>query len=238
MAVFAFYNERYLGLEMEEGMRRLKVEKVLFVTVLAVSVQLGTAQDRSASRTSMSGKLGSHEILSQRQSRPSEGITVHGQWTITVRNPDGTVAATHKFENSLLATGATLLVQVLARQKAVQYWQVRLINKDGCVCNRAGNRVDCGIIDSSLTPDVSTDFATLSVSAPSTGPNAGKLVLSGTAPAAFDGQIKAVTTSVGNTCAPNSCSSTTWSPFTAAFPAPISVQAGQTMDVTVVLSFS
>ncbi len=173
----------------------------------------------------------------QKPPSPRESIHVHGQWTVAVRNPDGSIAATHRFENSLVPEGAALLVQVLSRQQTVQYWQVRLINKDGCVCSRNNNRVDCGIIDSALTPDVSSDYATLTVTAPTTGPNAGKLVLSGSAPAAFDGQVKAVNTSVGHTCVGNACG-TNWNVFTVAFPAPISVQAGQTMDVTVVFSFS
>lgn len=31
-----------------------------------------------------------------------EGIKVHGHWTIEVRNPDGSVASVHKFENALV----------------------------------------------------------------------------------------------------------------------------------------
>lgn len=218
------------GGHMADGRFRLRV---LALAVFALA-QAGIAQDKSA--TWSAGVAAS--ARSEASSGPAhEGITVHGQWTIILRNPDGTVASKHKFENSLAAEGATLLVRVLSRQRSVQYWQIRLINKDGCVCSRGGNRVDCGILDSQLTPDVSSDFATLTVSAPTSGANAGKLVLSGTAPASFDGQIKTVNTSVGNTCAPTACS-TDWSVFTVAFPTPISVQAGQTMDVTVVISFS
>lgn len=41
------------------------------------------------------------------------GIKVHGRWTIVVRNPDGSVASRHEFENSLQLDGATLLPAVL-----------------------------------------------------------------------------------------------------------------------------
>ena len=47
---------------------------------------------------------------------PQEGIKVHGHWTITVRNPDGTIASTREFENALLegtAGGAELLTALL-----------------------------------------------------------------------------------------------------------------------------
>ena len=35
----------------------------------------------------------------------SDGIQVHGHWTVTVTNPDGTVDAVHEFENALYTSG-------------------------------------------------------------------------------------------------------------------------------------
>jgi hypothetical protein len=189
---------------------------LVVITLLAMS-QLGITQEAS--------QQGSHE-----------GIKVHGSWTIELRNPDGSIASTHKFENALATTGGPLLVQMLAHQRSTQYWQIQITNKDGGLCNRAGNHVPCIIQDSALPAGESSVFATLTVSAPASGENAGKLVLSGTAPAAFDGAIAAVNTTVGHTCAPTECG-TTWSTFTIAVPA-LTVQAGQTINVTVVISFS
>ena len=31
----------------------------------------------------------------------SDGIQVHGHWTVTVTNPDGTIDAVHEFDNEL-----------------------------------------------------------------------------------------------------------------------------------------
>ena len=36
----------------------------------------------------------------------SDGIQVHGHWTVTVTNPDGTVDAVHEFDNSLVSKEA------------------------------------------------------------------------------------------------------------------------------------
>ena len=35
----------------------------------------------------------------------SDGIQVHGHWTVTVTNPDGTLDAVHEFENDLADLG-------------------------------------------------------------------------------------------------------------------------------------
>lgn len=42
-----------------------------------------------------------------------EGIEVHGHWTIEVKNPDGTLVTHREFENSLVPSGAELLASIL-----------------------------------------------------------------------------------------------------------------------------
>jgi hypothetical protein len=42
-----------------------------------------------------------------------EGIKIHGHWTIDVKNPDGTVAQHHEFENSLQLEGAATIIQLI-----------------------------------------------------------------------------------------------------------------------------
>jgi hypothetical protein len=44
---------------------------------------------------------------------PSDGIKVHGHWTIDVKNPDGSLASRHEFENALDGTGAATLSRLL-----------------------------------------------------------------------------------------------------------------------------
>ena len=56
----------------------------------------------------------------------SEGIKVHGHWTIEVRNPDGTLAERREFDNILGPTGAETLVNLLGRRNSVGGWHIRL----------------------------------------------------------------------------------------------------------------
>ena len=68
-------------------------------------------------------------------SGPREGIKVHGHWSIVIKNPDGSVASRHEFENALTATGATSLVRTLAHANtSVLGWSIILTvtNNPGC----------------------------------------------------------------------------------------------------------
>ena len=52
------------------------------------------------------------------QSKPTdeggkEGIKVHGHWTIDVKNPDGTLAQHHEFENSFQPGGSIAIIQLI-----------------------------------------------------------------------------------------------------------------------------
>ena len=46
-----------------------------------------------------------------------EGIKVHGHWTIDIRNPDGTLAQHHEFENALIGA-----VQAVIRVNRTSSW--------------------------------------------------------------------------------------------------------------------
>lgn len=61
----------------------------------------------------------------------SGGIRVHGQWTIVVRNPDGTVAARRQFENSATFGGVSLLAHILSRTFVPGAWFIVLGNDQG-----------------------------------------------------------------------------------------------------------
>ena len=49
----------------------------------------------------------------------NDGIQVHGHWTVTVTNPDGTVDAVHEFDNELMQDGKMMLVKLLAGSQSV-----------------------------------------------------------------------------------------------------------------------
>ena len=62
----------------------------------------------------------------------SDGIKVHGNWTVTVTNPDGTVDAVHEFENALAkgnGVGADILTHLLSGDIAVESWRIKLTGK-------------------------------------------------------------------------------------------------------------
>lgn len=60
----------------------------------------------------------------------NNGIHVHGHWTIVVRNPDGSVASRHEFENSLQFDGIDLLPALLGGYATPGSWGVMLGSDD------------------------------------------------------------------------------------------------------------
>ena len=56
----------------------------------------------------------------------SDGIQVHGHWTLTVTNPDGTVDAVHEFDNELTTLGADLLTYLLAGEGSIEAAYIEL----------------------------------------------------------------------------------------------------------------
>ena len=170
----------------------------------------------------------------------SEGIKVHGRWTIDVRNPDGSLASHTDFNNALHPGGAYFLTQLLARRESPLLWVVELF---GPLCQMPDPEFPagpCEIREPSDTWAGAWVFKTLSLSVPPSGPNADRLVLSGTARAHFAGQLTAVHTEQWRcTTSTVPCGAARSYGFSGTtLPAPISVSAGQSIDVTVVISFS
>jgi hypothetical protein len=172
-----------------------------------------------------------------------EGIKVHGHWTIHITNPDGSLASHHEFENALDSFGALRLAEMLARAKSPGVWDIGLWHVGGGLrppCPSYSNGA-CVIGEVGST-DPEAQFKTMTVSVPATGPNAGKLVLSGNATAEADGDIARVYTQLGfcaGTVAPSSCATYRDVDFTSRDLAPpLVVLANQIVQVTVVISFS
>jgi hypothetical protein len=171
-----------------------------------------------------------------RASGPNDDIKVHGHWTIDIKDANGSLVARHEFENALQEPGALNIANFLGRVNAPGFWAVFLYGPVGTPdCIPAG--LPCILRENT---SASTGSSPLTVSVPTTGPNQGKLVLSGsfTSPDArsFNRAISGV-----SLCPPGSPSCTTGTlggNFTLKdFPA-IAVQAGQIVQVTVVISFS
>ncbi len=205
---------------------------------------------------------GAHAQTSRPSGGPQEGITVHGHWAIDVRNPDGSLAAHHEFENSRSVATGVVLAGLLTRSLSGGYWKIALTGvqpicpggplSDGtCLIQQsrpAGQPGEFppgpGVFDS-LTSAMAAD-------------SGGRVVLTGTATALADGLIHLVTTTFGScvgATSPGSCGSFGF-PNVAPFntigstefsrkflgdpggPPNVQVVQGQIIQVTVTFTFS
>jgi hypothetical protein len=70
--------------------------------------------------------MANHAAAAPSSSGMNTGVTVHGHWTIVVRNPDGTVTDRRDFENSLALSGAYLLQNILGGTATPGAWAISL----------------------------------------------------------------------------------------------------------------
>lgn len=171
----------------------------------------------------------SSAALGQAPGAPREGIRVHGHWVIEVRNPGGTLAARTEFENALQPGAPQALGRLLAAESSVDFWTVHLI---GNPCTMGGNPANCEITTSPGVPSTYV-FPNLVVASLAGDAGVGGLTLSGSAIAQRNTNVTAVTTTFTQT--------SPWlsSPFTGtALANPVPVQTGQTIAVTVTITFS
>jgi hypothetical protein len=181
------------------------------------------------------------ESDSEARAQPSgarqEGIKVHGHWIIDVRNSDGTLATHREFENSLVPTGATALVNSLASTSVAGLWAVQI---NGALC---GGSQYTQLYESAEPSSGPCSYKTLTVSAPRSGPYNGNLVLSGSFTSSASGVASIATTSLAVCPAgvlPARCNITnapSVSLFTSARFAATTVSSGQFVQVTVLISF-
>jgi hypothetical protein len=169
-----------------------------------------------------------------------DGIKVHGDWTLTVRNPDGTVAARHEFKNALAISlgGDSLLAQLLSGGAVAGQWSVELYPVPIAACH--SNNSPCRITENSSIPGGTSRDLTKTV--PTSGPDAGKLVLRGSVRIPINATINQVVTTL-STCAPTvspaSCVSQSNEAVTLRSLTPgVPVGQEQLVEVKVVISFS
>ena len=143
---------------------------------------------------------------------PPEGIHVHGNWTVTVSDADDSVAARHVFQNALTLQGASLLT-------------IALLPGAGFEVETWGIRLDGGSSQIVIDPAESLPA----------GSDLNGLVVSGSAPSPSALTVDRVSTLV---LASGGGGSGTIFTFTAKdLDTPIPVEAGQTVDVRVEISF-
>jgi len=177
---------------------------------------------------------------------PSEGIAVHGHWTVNVLNADGTLAEHREFENTLAGEGKGLLTDLLARVITTGRWSIELFGTGSNPCKVSSGGADACHICESAYPDSKTSiFKNLTITRVGTTDNA-KIILSGTATIAIKTVISSVTTSLEYCDATFSASDCVRSlatirqyqlTYTVLSPT-IAVDIGQQVQVTVEISFS
>jgi hypothetical protein len=198
---------------------------------VALVVALGSVQPRAQSVPAAS--TGPSGV-------PQEGIKVHGDWTLTVRHPDGTIAGHHEFKNALSTGGLgdKLLASLLLGETVSSQWHIAfgLQQSGGC-----GVGPSCFITEPTHlgggghSVDLTKSLATA-------GPDVGKFVLRGSVRMVSATTITLVTTGL-RTCPPSTpivpCVGGLAAEFTRRFLTPgVPVAADQLVEVKVVISFS
>ena len=157
-----------------------------------------------------------------RAPQPGDGIKVHGRWTIEVRNPNGSVAGRHEFNNALIFSGGQILARLLQGNSPRGLWMVHFGFPPSTPCPPANCRLQ--------EPGIPFDSdGALSVAIVGNLDN--EVKLTGSLTAIANGVIDTVT--VSQYLNPNI---TVFSQK--ALTTPIQVVAGQSIAVTVVYSFS
>lgn len=170
------------------------------------------------------------------------GVAVHGAWTVTVVR-DGRVVERRSFQNDLMPQGRALLSRLLSRRNAAGPWII-LVEADGsgtlCADNEfaIGEDTDCAISES-------TQEASVRITGEGSGTAA--LVIEGTETVVRDADITLVGTwqwvcdaqSAASACQASTPDSQTLFQFTRkSLDTPITVLAGDRIEVTVEISFN
>ncbi len=209
-------------------MLRLRVA-LSAVTVVVLALVIAFAAGVSFGRAAATAPAG-----------PEVGVMVHGDWIVTVKNGDGTVAQEHAFHNEF--NGALTVAGILAHKNTTGRYWLTLSDQTGTGQNPCGDTTasSCFVFEPD-DPNASVVgwFNTLSV----TTTTPGAVVVTGTVIATRAGQFNHVrmllSTCGGGTIAPNDCHPGSYGNFSArTLPAPISVIAGQQILVTVTYTFS
>lgn len=191
---------------------------------------------------------GGSTILSAGGSTAVDGVGVSGHWIVDVYDADGSLDQHHDFHNALEPTGGVHLASLLAGGSAIKRWEVWL-DETSPFSNPAcsGGLERCYIVQGDGTEDSATsrNLVVEIVNGAGSGlPDT--LRLSGSKIADADGSIGEVATNLLECDASDAtCATTLDSLFTkkvfldpsTGANAPISVSAGQLIQVEVLISF-
>ncbi len=196
----------------------------------------------------------------------NQGLKMHGHWTIDIKDPDGTLRQHHEFDNSIQYDGQNYLVGLMSGYGAAGPWEI-YFSSVGAVagtspCNTAAYPY-CAIVYSTTTQPgafvcgglytcatgltITPTFGvgpTLTLAGSIAATQAGSIGFVGTGmnacggAAGTNGYPTAISTITPTQCYASTTSSFGGTATSTTLGAPISVAAGQIMQVKVVLSFS
>ncbi|MBN2055306.1 hypothetical protein JW905_10310 [bacterium] len=169
-------------------------------------------------------------------------VEVHGHWNIKVVNPDGTMASSNEFNNSF--NGAPILISLLTNRFYTEGscggWMIELDSMDGAKpcntnpCVLANCSTTCGdpnLVINSTSLNISyvnpTTFRLYGSLTPDTSTNVDKVST----------LFKVCESTIVPSNCPNENSACAWQSFTSTVFTPISVSPGQSVDITVDISF-
>lgn len=178
---------------------------------------------------------------------PQEGIKIHGDWVIEVRNPDGTLVTRRAFKNALATGGHQTLSAILSHSSpTVSLWSVHMTSLGAgdspCLGGSLGNGSPthtCRIIEPGATNPAGGNVESQNLQVSQTGTGLQPTVtLAGSITAIATGAVNRVMTLLGACQVP--CNSTGGGNLfsDALLSTPIPVVAGQIIQVTVIFSFS
>jgi hypothetical protein len=187
------------------------------------------------------GALGAFRHAEQSAAPKADGITVQGDWKITVKSANGRVLRVHRFQNEF--NGASTLAPILAHASSTGRYWMTLSDATGA------NQQPCGDPATSATscfvfePDDPNStipfwFGNLAVSTP--GNNT--LQVTGEIEATRNGQfnhVRMLLSRCAATVTPADCHPGAYGNFSArTLPAPVALVTGQQAIVTVTYTFS
>lgn len=125
---------------------------------------------------------------------PHESVKVHGHWVIEVKNPDGSLAQRHEFENSLQSDATKALSELLLGNAVPAGWFVSLQPGSASTNSPCGKGVSCILIPAKLESSQGCPAVCSNNLAASAAP--GGFTLSGWIQAKSAGSISNVATAI------------------------------------------
>jgi hypothetical protein len=232
---------------------RKSAVRAVVISVVAFGVVPMLVQAQTTAAPTEPGAAQTQWVSQTPAGGPQAGIKVHGHWTIEVRNPDGSLASHHDFENMLGPNGAQALARLLGRFAVAGEWHISLRGADrDHPCERTLPPLigpEACLIRERGTQPVQFTFPGL---VRTLGSPPVTLALSGTATASRQSTIVQVDTGIGwcddINVSPGVCSAPQLNDGVQRYVAPqftwhqllegISVVPGQIIQVKVVFSFS